>query len=25
LSEEMKLAVWTYDYHFDIMQIQVWR
>lgn len=21
----LKLPVWTYDYHFDIMQIQVWR
>ncbi len=25
LSESMNLPVWTYDYHFDLMQIQVWR
>ncbi|MEA5619334.1 PIN domain-containing protein [Cronbergia sp. UHCC 0137] len=25
LSEDMKLQVWTYDYHFDIMKVQVWR
>ncbi|BAZ87891.1 type II toxin-antitoxin system VapC family toxin [Dolichospermum compactum] len=25
LSEEMKLPVWTYDYHFDVMQVQIWR
>ncbi|WP_373526143.1 type II toxin-antitoxin system VapC family toxin [Nostoc sp.] len=25
LSQEMKLPVWTYDYHFDLMLIQVWR
>ncbi|MHC5831953.1 MAG: hypothetical protein ACYT04_92250, partial [Nostoc sp.] len=25
LSEEMKLSVWTYDYHFDLMLVQVWR
>ena len=25
LSEEMKLQVWTYDYHFDVMKVQVWR
>ena len=25
LSEEMKLQIWTYDYHFDVMKVQVWR
>ncbi|MEH2424571.1 MAG: hypothetical protein V7K48_27780 [Nostoc sp.] len=25
LSEEMKLPVWTYNYHFDLMLVQVWR
>jgi predicted nucleic acid-binding protein len=25
LSDEMNLAVWTYDYHFDLMQVRVWR
>jgi len=25
LSERMKLPVWTYDYHFDIMGATVWR
>jgi len=25
LSREMKLSVWTYDYHFDVMKVQVWR
>ena len=25
LSEEMKLQVWTYDYHFDVMKVQIWR
>ena len=25
LADEMNLPVWTYDYHFDLMQVQVWR
>ena len=25
LSKQAKIPVWTYDYHFDIMSIQVWR
>jgi hypothetical protein len=25
LSEKMKLPVWTYDFHFDIMGVTVWR
>lgn len=25
LANQMKLSVWTYDYHFDVMQAQVWR
>lgn len=25
VATHLKLPVWTYDYHFDIMQIQVWR
>ena len=25
LSKEMNLPVWTYDYHFDVMQVEVWR
>jgi predicted nucleic acid-binding protein len=25
LAKQLKLPVWTYDYHFDIMQCQVWR
>lgn len=25
LSIQMNLPVWTYDYHFDIMGVQVWR
>jgi predicted nucleic acid-binding protein len=25
LANQMNLAVWTYDYHFDVMQAQVWR
>jgi predicted nucleic acid-binding protein len=25
LSEEMKLPVWTYDFHFNLMLAQVWR
>jgi predicted nucleic acid-binding protein len=25
LATRMGLSVWTYDHHFDIMQIQVWR
>ena len=25
LSERLNLPVWTYDYHFDVMQVLVWR
>lgn len=25
LARNMNLPVWTYDYHFDVMGIQVWR
>ncbi len=25
LSERLNLPVWSYDYHFDIMRINVWR
>ncbi|MDA2937242.1 hypothetical protein MYX75_03135 [Acidobacteria bacterium AH-259-A15] len=25
LSSELGWPVWTYDYHFDLMQISVWR
>lgn len=25
LSERLGLPVWTYDHHFDVMQINVWR
>jgi predicted nucleic acid-binding protein len=25
LSERLNLPVWSYDYHFDIMRIDVWR
>jgi predicted nucleic acid-binding protein len=25
LSEKMNLPVWSYDYHFDVMGIPVWR
>lgn len=25
LSDRLNLPVWTYDYHFDVMQISVWR
>lgn len=25
LSQQFNISVWTYDYHFDIMGIQVWR
>ncbi|MEM9218894.1 MAG: hypothetical protein AAGD25_31725 [Cyanobacteria bacterium P01_F01_bin.150] len=25
LSTAMNLPVWTYDYHFDVMQVKVWR
>jgi predicted nucleic acid-binding protein len=25
LSNHTKIPVWTYDYHFDIMNVQVWR
>ncbi|NJN59847.1 MAG: PIN domain-containing protein [Leptolyngbyaceae cyanobacterium SL_5_9] len=25
LAAERALPVWTYDYHFDVMRVQVWR
>ena len=25
LSERLKLPVWTYDHHFDVMRVEVWR
>jgi predicted nucleic acid-binding protein len=25
ISERLNIPVWTYDYHFDIMRVQVWR
>lgn len=25
LAKQLTLPVWTYDYHFDIMQCQIWR
>lgn len=25
IANRMKLSVWTYDYHFDLMQVSVWR
>ena len=25
LSERLGLPVWTYDHHFDVMQVEVWR
>ncbi len=25
LSEKMGLPVWTYDHHFDVMRVEVWR
>lgn len=25
LSSQLELPVWTYDHHFDTMQVQVWR
>jgi predicted nucleic acid-binding protein len=25
LSERLNLPVWSYDYHFDVMRINVWR
>jgi predicted nucleic acid-binding protein len=25
LSRRLKLDVWTYDYHFDVMRVPVWR
>jgi predicted nucleic acid-binding protein len=25
ISQRLKLAVWTYDFHFDVMQATVWR
>jgi predicted nucleic acid-binding protein len=25
LSEQLGLPVWTYDHHFDVMQVEVWR
>lgn len=25
ISEQRSLAVWTYDHHFDVMGVEVWR
>ena len=25
LASRLKLSVWTYDHHFDLMRVQVWR
>lgn len=25
MSQRLQLPVWTYDHHFDIMQVRVWR
>jgi predicted nucleic acid-binding protein len=25
LSERLDVPVWTYDHHFDVMEVQVWR
>lgn len=25
LAAQMNVSVWTYDYHFDVMQVSVWR
>lgn len=25
MSRRLRLPVWTYDYHFDVMQVDVWR
>lgn len=25
MSQRLRLPVWTYDHHFDIMQVEVWR
>jgi predicted nucleic acid-binding protein len=25
VGERLSLAVWTYDYHFDVMRTEVWR
>ncbi len=25
LATQLKVPVWTYDYHFDVMQVRVWR
>ena len=25
LANQAKLPVWTYDYHFDVMGVQIWR
>lgn len=25
LSVQLKLPVWTYDHHFDVMRVEVWR
>lgn len=25
MAERLNLSVWTYDYHFDVMRVQVWR
>ena len=25
MSKRLRLPVWTYDHHFDVMQVEVWR
>ncbi len=25
VSERLSLPVWTYDYHFEVMRVEVWR
>ena len=25
LANELNIPVWTYDYHFDVMRISIWR
>ena len=25
ISKQLNIPVWTYDYHFDIMRVSVWR
>lgn len=25
MAERLNLSGWTYDYHFDVMRVQVWR